>query len=62
MKIKVTEGKGDTSELRVVTSEPVWRGVMSRSLDPRSAVSSNKMTVSPDLQTLAKFFTFFDFD
>ena len=55
--IEGTEG----ADLSVVTSEEVWRGVMTRSLDPRAAVSSGRLSVSPDLKMLAKFFTFFDF-
>ena len=36
--------------------------MMTRTLAPQLAVSSGKMTVAPDLPTLAKFFSFFEFE
>ena len=60
--VEVTTGTGEGGDLSVVTTEPVWRGVMTRALAPQMAVSSGKMSVSPDLLTLAKFFSYFEFE
>ena len=62
--VQVTTGTGEegAGDLSVVTTEPVWRGVLTRTLAPQLAVSSGKMTVAPDLPTLAKFFSFFEFE
>ena len=60
--VQVSTGTGEGGDLSVVTTEPVWRAVMTRTLAPQLAVSSGKMTVAPDLLTLAKFFSFFEFE
>lgn len=59
---QVTTGGGAAADLGVVTTEAVWRRVMTRSLAPQLAMTSGQMSVTPDLRKLATFFSFFEFE
>ena len=58
----MTTGKGEVVDLSVETTEPVWRGLITKTVEPRAAVQQGKMAVTPSLLELAKFFTFFEFE
>ena len=63
--VQVSSGSEEgeaAADLSVVTTEPVWRAVITRTMEPRAAVQQGKMAVTPNLLKLAKFFTFFDFE
>ena len=60
--MQVTTGKGEVVDLSVETTEPVWRGLITKTVEPRAAVQQGKMAVTPSLLELAKFFTFFEFE
>ena len=62
MQVRTGSEDDEEADLRVVTTEPVWRGLLTKTMEPKVAVQEGKMAVAPSLFKLAKFFTFFDFE
>ena len=62
MQVSSGSEEGEAADLSVVTTEPVWRAVITKTMEPRAALQEGKMAVTPNLLKLAKFFTFFDFE
>ena len=62
MQVPTGSGERETADLSLVTTETVWRGLITKTMQPRAAVQQGKMAVTPSLRELAKFFTFFEFE